>query len=207
MDIERLNPLPLSRPYAARAGAPVVSSVDRAIFERRYFATCMSCGFCADACCSYGVDVDEPVAQAILAQADRLAPLVGVSPAEWFVSGPLADPDLPGGATRRTAVRDGFCVFHDAKGRGCLLHAHAVATGQDYHALKPMVSTLFPVTFGGGTLLASDELEDGTLVCGGTGPTAYEAARPELAYYFGDALVAELDGLAAAITPQAIAST
>jgi hypothetical protein len=58
-----------------------------------------------------------------------------------------------------------------------------------------MVSSLFPVTFGGETLFCSEELLDGTLVCAGEGPTAYEMARPELAYYFGDEFVAELDGL------------
>ena len=132
----------------------------------------------------------------ILAQSDRIEAVVGISRSEWFVGDAEADDEAPGGATRRTAVRDGYCVFHDPKGRGCLLHAYALSTGQDYHALKPMVSTLFPVTFGDGALLLSDELEDGTLVCAGAGPTAYDAARPELSFYFGDELVVELDRLA-----------
>lgn len=72
----------------------------------------------------------------------------------------------------------------------------ALETNGDYHDLKPLVSTLFPVTFGDATLLCSEELGDGSLVCAGEGPTAYEMARPELAYYFGDGLVAELDRMA-----------
>ena len=88
-----------------------------------------------------------------------------------------------------------------------MLHAYAIATGRDYHALKPMVSTLFPVTFGGGALVVSDELEDGSLVCSATGPTAYEAARTELAYYFGESLVSELDALAASITTPALSAS
>jgi len=59
-----------------------------------------------------------------------------------------------------------------------------------------MVSALFNVTFGDATLFCSEELVDGTLVCAGDGPTAYEMVRVELGYYFGDALVAELDRLA-----------
>lgn len=188
--------VPLSRSYTATAGAPTIGAVDAEIFGRRYFAACMSCAFCHDGCCAHGVDVDERVAAAILAQADRIEAVVAVPRSEWF-DGPFEpDVDAPGGGTRRTAVRNGYCVFHDAKGRGCLLHAYAVTTGQDYHDLKPMVSTLFPVTFGDGALLLSDELEDGTLVCAGAGPTAYQAARPELAFYFGDALVRELDEIA-----------
>jgi hypothetical protein len=69
-------------------------------------------------------------------------------------------------------------------------------TAQDYHLLKPMVSTLFPLTFAEGLLCLSGELEDGTLVCGGAGPSAYEAVRGELEYYFGRELVAELDTIA-----------
>ena len=188
--------LSLSRSYTAAVGAPTIAAVDPAIFAHRYFAACMSCTFCADGCCTHGVDVDARVMVEILAQADRIEAVVGIPRSEWFVGDAEADDEAPGGATRRTAVRDGYCVFHDPKGRGCLLHAYALSTGQDYHDLKPMVSTLFPVTFGEGALLLSDELEDGTLVCAGAGPTAYEAARPELAFYFGGDLVLELDRLA-----------
>lgn len=196
--------LPLSRPYTASVGAPTIAAVDPAIFARRYFAVCMSCTFCHDGCCVHGVDVDERVAVAILAQADRIEAAVGRPSSEWFAGPPERDDEAPGGASRRTAVRDGYCVFHDGQGRGCLLHAYAVASGQDYHDLKPMVSTLFPLTFGEGALLLSDELEDGTLVCANTGPTAYEAARSELAFYFGDALVGELDRLASQSLPNAL---
>ena len=62
-----------------------------------------------------------------------------------------------------------------------------------------MVSTLVPLTFSEGLLCVSGELEDGTLVCGNTGPSAYEAVRPELAYYFGEELVRELDEIGATL--------
>lgn len=189
----------LTRHWTARGGAPIITAVDDAIFSRRYYARCMACGFCRDACCSYGVDVDERVVSEILGQADRIEAIVGVSREEWFAGAPVPDPEVPGGGSRRTSVRDGYCVFHDPRGRGCLLHGYAVATGQDYHALKPMVSTLFPLTFEAGTLVLSDELEDGTLVCAGSGPTAYEAVRGELSYYFGDGMVAELDAMAGSL--------
>ncbi len=188
----------LSRSYTAAGGAPTIAAVEREIFERRYFARCMACGFCADSCCAYGVDVDGRVEAALLAEAAAIEAHTGVAVEDWFRGAAVADHDAPGGTFRRTAVRDGYCVFHTPGGRGCMLHSYAIATGRDYHALKPMVSTLFPVTFGDGALVVSDELEDGSLVCSGVGPTAYEAARDELAYYFGESLVSELDALAAA---------
>jgi hypothetical protein len=176
--------------------------VDDAIFTRRYFGHCMSCGFCADWCCSHGVDVSLRERDRILARAGEIESLVRVPRDRWFVDRVTDDADFPGGAATRTAVVDGACVFLQRPGRGCTLHALALAAGEDYHAIKPMVSTLFPVTFGDGALLCSEELMDGTLVCGGEGPTAYEMARSELAFYFGEELVAELESLAArAATP------
>ena len=199
--------IPLSRAYTATAGAPTITAVERGIFERRYFARCMACAFCADSCCAHGVDVDGPVEAALLAEAPAIERHTGVPVAEWFRAPAFADEDAPGGTLRRTAVRDGYCVFHAPGGRGCMLHSYAIATGRDYHGLKPMVSTLFPVTFGSGTLVVSDELEDVSLVCSPSGPTAYEAARDELSYYFGSSLVNELDAVAASLSSAVVAGS
>jgi Fe-S-cluster containining protein len=167
--------------------------VDDAMFTRRYFGHCLKCTFCGDACCNHGVDVSLRERDRILARAAELEPLVAVPRSGWFDTRVTLDADFPGGAATRTAVVDGACVFLQRDRRGCLLHAVALAANEDYHAIKPMVSTLFPVTFGDGALLCSEELHDGTLICGGAGPTAYEMARGELAHYFGEDLVAELD--------------
>ena len=188
-------PVALSRPYVARDGAPVLTRVDADVFTHRYFGACLACGFCHDACCDYGVDADATVVTRIMAQADAIEARVGVPRDAWFAAPLAADPDLPGGAGTRTSIVNGGCVFRSRVSRGCLLHAYAMETAQDYHLLKPLVSTLFPLTFSEGLLCLSGELEDGPLVCGGTGPTAYEAVRPELAYYFGQELVRELDDI------------
>ena len=174
----------------------MVRAVDDAIFTSRYFGACMQCGFCADACCQHGVDVSVPERDRILARADEVTARIGVDPSQWFEPGITLDADFPGGAATRTRVVNGRCVFLRRDARGCVLHALALETNGDYHDLKPLVSTLFPVTFGDATLLCSEELGDGTLVCAGDGPTAYDMARAELAYYFGTELVSELDRLA-----------
>lgn len=188
--------LPLSREYVAVGGAPLVRAVDLAIFTRRYYGHCLACAFCHDSCCQHGVDVSVPERARILSRADELEPFVGRPRAQWFTNVVTTDADFPGGAATRTAVVDGQCVFRLQGARGCALHAFSLAHGDDYHALKPMVSALFPVTFGDATLFCSEELVDGSLSCAGDGPTAYEMARAELGYYFGEALVAELDALA-----------
>lgn len=173
-----------------------MSQVDPAIFRTRYFGHCLGCSFCNDACCDHGVDVAVVQRDRILARADEIEPMLRQPRDRWFIDGVVEDPEFPGGAATRTAVVDGSCVFRIAGARGCALHAFALRRGEDYHDLKPMVSSLFPVTFGDGVLLCSAELVDGSLVCAGDGPTAYQMAREELGYYFGDALVAELDALA-----------
>jgi len=194
----------LSRDYPSRFGAPVISRVDRAIFRLRYFTHCMQCGFCADACCFHGVDVDVANAERILAHAPALERHVGRPAREWFTGQVERDAEFPGGAYTRTQVRDGACVFLSRRGgdRGCQLHSYALRAGLDYHDLKPIVSALFPITFGGGVLHAADEVEDGSLVCAGAGPTLYEGLRDELRYYFGLNFVEELDRLAT-LPPQA----
>lgn len=92
-------------------------------------------------------------------------------------------------------------MFLNRRDRGCQLHAFALEKGLDYHDLKPVLSTLFPLTFDDGVLHVMDEVEDRSLVCLGSGPTLYRGVRAELAYYFGAALVAELDEIEAAHAP------
>jgi len=138
--------VPLSQHYVAHGGAPVITAVDPGIFTRRYFARCMACGFCADSCCAHGVDVDGRVEAALLADSEAIERHTGVPASQWFRAPAVRDVEAPGGTLRRTALRDGYCVFHTPGGRGCMLHSYALASGLDYHTVKPMVSTLFPVT-------------------------------------------------------------
>ena len=153
--------------FPSREGAPVLRAVDTAVFHRRYFAECMRCDFCLDACCTHGVDVEEPRVAAIMAAADELEPLVGVPRWRWFEPAE-SDAEFPGGLFRRTAVVDGACVFRARGARGCTLHAWSLAAGRDYHAVKPLVSTLFPLSFSGGVLCLADELDEPEpFVCAG----------------------------------------
>ena len=187
----------LSRDYPSIFGAPVLRAVDPAIFGYRYFTHCMSCAFCGDSCCSYGVDIDVENVERILALGEDFDAHVGKPRAQWFTKQTWKDAEFPGGAQKRTRAIKGSCVFLDKTNRGCKIHSYCIAKGIDYHTLKPLVSVLFPLTFEGGALVVSGELEDGSLVCSGQGPLAYDGLRGELAHYFGDALVTEIDAIRA----------
>lgn len=183
----------LSRAFPSVFGAPIISTVDPRIFTLRYFAACMACTTCADQCCQYGVDVDLANMEALRDLGPDFVNFIGVNTKMWFTTEATEDPEFPSGAHARTSVINGRCVFADTKGRGCRIHAYCLARGLDYHRFKPLVSTLFPLTFEHGALVPAGEVLDGTLVCAGEGPTLYDAIRTELLWYFGEAFVAELD--------------
>jgi hypothetical protein len=183
----------LSRDYPCVMGGPVLNAVDPAIFTLRYFTHCMACGFCKDACCDHGVDIDVGNAARLKALPQDFHDLIGAPVAAWFTGEAAQDEEFPDGAYVRTATRHGTCVFRKADARGCAIHAYCLEKGLDYHRFKPMVSTLFPLTFEKGVLTASSEAKDGSLICAGEGLSLYQGARGELAYYFGPALISELD--------------
>jgi Fe-S-cluster containining protein len=190
--------LTLSRTYVARKGAPAVDRVDTRIFHERFFSACMDCSFCFDSCCQYGATVEAPMVEAIRQRADELEPYVGVPCEQWFEDGFQPDADYPDGRHTRTRVVDGSCVFLNRTGRGCLLHRFALERGLQVQSIKPMACNMFPVHCEEGVLIPPYEVQDGTLVCRGAGPTLYRSARNDLLYYFGPELVAELDTLEAA---------
>jgi hypothetical protein len=187
--------LRLSRSYPNRHGVPVVERIDAAIFARSYAAPCASCTFCGDACCAFGVCVDRENLRRLEAWAARLERYLGIPRECWFAEESVADPEFPGGSYRRTRVVAGACVFLNRRGRGCLLHAFCLERGIDHHLLKPMLSSLFPLTVEAGLLRPAAEVADDSLVCLGEGVTLYRGAREALHHYYGDGALGELDRL------------
>lgn len=185
----------LTRDYPSVWSQPVLRAVDTDIFLLRYFRRCLACNFCEDQCCDHGVDIDEANARRLLALGDDFQTFVGAGKEDWFSTDVIVDEEFPTGRHLRTQVRNGKCVFHAASGRGCSIHAWCIDKGIDYHTLKPMVSVLFPLTFERGVLVPSNEVGDGTLVCSAKGATLYDGVRDELAWYFSEGLVNELDQL------------
>jgi Fe-S-cluster containining protein len=183
----------LSRPYASRDGVPVVTHVDTDIFVRTYFMHCMQCDFCHDSCCGHGADIDANNVCRLEAHAGALEGYVGVGRDAWFRPTYNEDVEYPGSRYTRTRVVNGSCVFLNRQGRGCLIHRYCMEQGLDFHDLKPLVCSLFPLSFDEGLLFPSAEILDNSLECLDAGPTLYRGARGDVHYYFGPELVAELD--------------
>ncbi len=175
-----------------------LTHVDLDVFRLRYFQNCMGCTFCFDQCCSWGCDVDLQERTRLRAVGSELAAWTVGSPEEWFAKEERADPDFESGASVRTNTMNGRCAFSNVHGRGCGIHAFAMASQRDYHQLKPRVCWLFPLTWDRGILMPSSELRE-DLICGRQGVLVYDAAREELRAAFGSALVNELDALRAQV--------
>lgn len=174
----------------------VLKQVDTDIFRLRYFGHCMQCIHCMDSCCQYGCDVNLKERDRILAVSEALAPHVQAPVEKWFSEEVRVDPDYETGRYVRTQVFEGACALLRRDGRGCGVHHYAVVSGLDYHAIKPLVCWLFPVTWDQGLLRPSYDITD-DLACKGSGPLVYDMAREEIGVVFGAALIAELDQLRA----------
>ena len=162
----------LKHPYPCAMGGPVLSAVDPAIFSLRYFTRCMACSFCNDSCCDHGVDIDLGNVARLKALPASFKERVGVAESQWFTADVARDAEFAGGAHVRTRVVDGTCVFRDRARRGCHIHGWALQNGVDYHTVKPLVSTLFPLTFEHGVLVASAEGRGRHIDLFGAGPVA-----------------------------------
>lgn len=210
--------LSLSRPYVCREGAPTIDRVDPRIFTLTYFSNCMSCNFCDDACCQYGSDVEINFVRKLEAIAPELEAAIGVDRSQWFLTDPEEcgiheDPEYPGGLYTRTRVvpltpersrhNTEACVFLDQATRGCMLHRFAIERKIDVHDVKPMICLIFPVCFEGGEIRPALELDEEELVCLGRGDSVYRSIRDELAYYFSNEMVEELDALEATVRASA----
>lgn len=206
-----MSSVALTRTYASRYKAPKIDRIDPRIFHLRYFAHCMDCQFCHDACCQYGADIEMPRVRALKKIRRELEAYLGVPASEWFRTDPddfgiEPEPEYPGGKYTRTQVvelpvgrsvhNEEACVFLDPQGRGCRIHRFALERGIPVYDLKPMICMLFPLSFARGELIPAYEFElDGELVCEGAGETLYRAARTDVLYYFGEEMIAELDRL------------
>lgn len=195
----------LSRSYGCRLGEPPVERVDLSIFTRAYpSASCFDIG-CRDICCTGGATMDRVMF-------DRLIPhrsnFPGI-PWEDFRFEP--DPYSPGGQGVYTLFEGGVCMFQNRalrvrdEARGCGIHSWCLERGLDYRELKFFTCCLFPVEvnrIGDAEFVLATGYElrvDGySLPCKDAGTsTVYREARENIAYYYGEDLIAELDALEA----------
>jgi len=183
---------------------PRFHAAELGVFTKRVVADCMThkCAMHAtkteklDACCQYGCDVDLFERDAILKRADSIKPVLSaeVRDLPWFdESEPEQDPDVPSGTVVRTAVHGGGCLFLSHDARGCAIHRASIEQGWDFRGVKPSICRLFPLSYGEGMILVSDDYVDYSCAYEPDAPTLYQVARDALADLFGPELVRAMD--------------
>jgi len=186
------------------------------VFIRRVVADCMThqCTMHAsgtvklDACCQYGCDVDLFERDAILKRADQIRPVLRAEAAAlpWFdESEPEHDPDVPSGTVVRTSVFEGRCLFLAHDRRGCAIHRASLEQGWDFRGVKPSICRLFPLSYGEGAIVVSDDYPDYSCAYEPTAPTLYRVARDALGDLFGAALVTAMDAAEAKLLARRLA--
>jgi Fe-S-cluster containining protein len=185
------NIIVLSKEYVS--GPMAVSFVHRDIFLKAFFARCLECNFCHDWCCSFGADIDIQNVEKIQQHKEEILPFVRPPEGEWFKAEYSYYEEYVGSQYTRINPQGPRCAFISKEQRGCGLHRYAISKQMDYHEIKPLVCILFPLSFGEGILSLAPELDDNSLVCSGSGYSAYQAMKNELEHYFGHDLVEELD--------------
>ena len=183
--------IPLSKEY--QSGNMSILFVHRDIFLKSYFARCLECSFCHDWCCSFGADIDIHNVEKIQQRREEIQPFVRPADGEWFDADHSYYEEYAGNQYTRIKTQGSRCVFISKDQRGCGLHRYAISQKMDYHDIKPLICILFPLSFEEGILSLAGELEDGSLVCAGSGVSAYQAMKNELAYYFGNECLEELN--------------
>lgn len=189
---------------------PRFHAAEVAVFTRKVVADCMThaCAMQAthteklDACCQYGCDVDLFERDAILARAESIKPVLAAEVRElpWFdESEPEHDPDVPSGTVVRTAVHGSGCLFLSHDKRGCAIHRASLEQGWDFHGVKPSICRLFPLSYGEGMIVVSDDYHDYSCAYQDDAPTLYQVARDALAALFGPELVRAMDAAEARV--------
>jgi Fe-S-cluster containining protein len=200
----------MSTPQYVDLDHPRFSKAELDVFTRRVVADCMTheCAMHAthttklDACCQYGCDVDLFERDAILARAATIKPVLRAEVRElaWFdESEPEHDPDVPSGTVVRTAVFEDRCLFLAHDRRGCAIHRASLEQGWDFRGVKPSICRLFPLSYGDGMIVVSDDYRDYSCAYDDTAPTLYRVARDSLGDLFGAQLVAAMDAAEAKI--------
>src|SRR3569623_3642236 len=189
---------------------PRFHAAELGVFTKRVVADCMThkCAMHAtkteklDACCQYGCDVDLFERDAILKRADSIKPVLSaeVRDLPWIdESEPEQDPDVPSGTVVRTAVHGGGCLFLSHATRGCAIHRASLEQGWAFHGVKPSICRLFPLSYGEGAILVSDDYHDYSCAYVEDAPTLYRVARDTIGALFGAELVQAMDAAEAKV--------
>jgi hypothetical protein len=111
---------------------------------------------CDDECCKFGADVDKESYDLIFEYREFIEEAIGFRIEKCFKKRWLDDSHYLGGNAVETRVgARGFCMFHAAEGKGCVLY-RLVQEEDLPRRLIPSICRLYPLTWEDGELMVAD---------------------------------------------------
>lgn len=120
---------------------------------------CYGCD-CNDSCCRYGADFDLESYKLVVLNKNLIEPLIGIKVDKCFEKKFSNDQEFLGkNSIRSLRAKNGFCVFHNKRDKGCILYELVGEKGLDRRII-PSICRLFPLTWADGELIVYDEQKD-----------------------------------------------
>ena len=136
-----------------------INKIDKEVHSFKGFdhKGCHGCD-CDDECCKNQPDIDKECYELILKNSKFIEKELGMSIKECFEGYWYDENDFLGGnVTEPVLDKDGFCIFHSKKGKGCVLF-NLVKKNNLPRRIIPSICRLYPLTWGGDELMISDDL-------------------------------------------------
>lgn len=112
---------------------------------------------CSDKCCKFGSDVDKESYDLMYAHRSLIEISINRNLDNCFTVWSGDEEYLGNNSIRSKIGQDGYCVFHNPKGRGCVLYM-LVYGKKLSKRLVPSICRLFPLTWQKGVLCFCSEL-------------------------------------------------
>lgn len=112
---------------------------------------------CNDKCCTFGSDVDKESFELMHKHRPLLETTINRNLDDCFETWSGDDEYLGNNSIRSRVGEDGYCVFHNPEGKGCVLYMMVYGNNIS-RRLVPSICRLFPLTWQKGVLCFSLEL-------------------------------------------------
>lgn len=117
---------------------------------------CYGCA-CTDLCCQYGADFDAESHALVVKHRKLIESMIGRKIESCFSKGWSNETEYLGGnMIRCNTGPDGFCSFHNPKGKGCVLYM-LTNKRKISRRIVPSICRIFPLTWDGGKLMFYEE--------------------------------------------------
>ena len=113
---------------------------------------------CKSACCRYGCEVDKESYNLIFKNKKLIEGRLGINLDDFFEKEWSNDKEYLGNNSVDTKTRNGYCVFKLNEAKGCILFELAF-NKQVSKRIIPSICRLYPLTWGGGELMVTDDYE------------------------------------------------